>query len=96
MNIQFLTDEIPPPAALRTFRERLGLSQSELAADLGFSPNKGPTTVRDWEIGARAGAPFAPTKTVWAAFRYLIILGILYQTDTDPEVLRQYLPHGIK
>lgn len=96
MNLENLPVEIPAPAVLREIREELGLSQSELAGALGFSPIKGPQNVRDWEHGRRDGKPYAPSGSAWAAFRYLVMLTVLYRSDDAEEdrrhKLRRLLP----
>lgn len=82
-----ISAQIPPPKDLRQIREHLGLSQPELSESLGFSPGKGPQTVRDWECGFRYGEPFAPTPLAWCALRYLLTVVEIYRglDKEDPE-----------
>lgn len=62
--------EIPCPDTLRRLREEMGLSQSELAAELGFAKN-GSEVVRGWECGIRNGQECRPTPLAWRALRFL-------------------------
>lgn len=65
-------DPVPAPDELRQLREEIGLSQAELATELGFGPN-GPDVVRAWEIGMRNGKPCAPTPLAWRCFRLIVV-----------------------
>lgn len=65
--------ETPPPDTLRQLREELGLSQAELAAELGFTKN-GAAVVRGWEAGKRNGIPCAPTPLAWRCLRLIVVL----------------------
>ncbi len=89
--------DIPQPADLRRLREEIGLSQKELAAELGFKKN-GHNVIRDWEAGERDGEPFAPSWLAWRCFRLLVIAWRAtrlpkaraweYVYDNLPEVMR--------
>lgn len=62
------------------------LSQTELAGAIGFAPG-GAKTIRSWEDGERDGQPFRPTPTAWAAFRYLVILTMIFRDRHGPADL---------
>ena len=67
--------EIPPPDYLRKLREWLGLSQTELAEELGFAKH-GHDVIRGWEMGQRNGQECRPTGLAWKAFRGLAIISL--------------------
>jgi transcriptional regulator with XRE-family HTH domain len=92
--------ETPSPDDLRRIRERLGLSQRELADALGFTPN-GTATIRAWETGERDGTPFRPTPLAVMALRYLDALVLVYNQIPydDPisqEKIRTVLPESLR
>lgn len=62
--------EIPDAATLRRLREEIGLSQYELAEELGF---KDLDVIRRWETGAHSGKPYAPTPLAWRCFRLMVV-----------------------
>lgn len=70
---------IPCSTELRVIRERLGLSQDELASALGFLQN-GERTVRSWE----QDPDFRPTPLAWSALRYLLMVVEIYR-EMDKE-----------
>jgi DNA-binding transcriptional regulator YiaG len=74
-----VTTAIPDAGKLREIRERLGLSQPELAAALGFGVN-GDRTVRSWE----QDTDFRPTPLAWAALRYMLMVVEIYR-EIDKE-----------
>lgn len=57
-------------------RERLGMSQHELADELGFSAN-GPNVVRRWEHDP----DFQPTPLAWRALRMIYLLVVALEND---------------
>jgi DNA-binding XRE family transcriptional regulator len=65
--------DIPDGATLRQLREEIGLSQTELADELGFKES-GADVVRAWEKGERSGKPCHPTPLAWRCFRLIVIL----------------------
>lgn len=67
-----LSSEIPTPEILRQLREEIGLSQSELASELGFTKN-GADVVRGWESGIRNGQKCHPTNLAWRCFRLIVV-----------------------
>ena len=64
---------IPDGATLRRLREEIGLSQSELADELGFKEGSGADIVRAWEKGERSGKPCHPTPLAWRCFRLMVV-----------------------
>jgi DNA-binding transcriptional regulator YiaG len=71
---------IPTNSQLRQIREHLGLSQAELASALGFRPQRGEHTVREWETDP----DFHPTPLAWCALRYMLMVVEIYR-ETDAE-----------
>lgn len=65
--------EIPDGATLRALREEIGLSQAELAEELGFKAN-GADVVRAWELGVRNAKPCHPTPLAWRCFRLMVAI----------------------
>ncbi len=93
----FLSFEIPDGDTLRQLREEIGLSQPELAAELGFKES-GADVIRAWEKGERGGKPCHPTPLAWRCFRLLAVSWRAtrlpksgaweYVYDNLPEVMR--------
>lgn len=81
--------EVPEPDRLRVMRERLGLSQAELADLLGFKPGSGKSLVRAWEQGMRGGEPCAPTPLAWRCFRIFYVASLALEMASraglDPD-----------
>jgi len=70
---------IPGHDELRQIRERLGLSQTELAVILWANP-KSAHVVRSWETNPDH---FRPTPLVWTALRFLLLAVEVYR-ELDP------------
>lgn len=73
-----VTTAIPGPQDLRRIRERLGLSQAELAAALGFAAS-GERRVRAWE----SSEDDAPTPLAWTALRMMLMV---VETSKEPSI----------
>jgi transcriptional regulator with XRE-family HTH domain len=69
---------------LRLIREKMGLSQDELAAALGFGEN-GRHIIRAWEHGEKDGKPFAPTPLAFNCLRYLSVLAKIADESSPIE-----------
>lgn len=76
---EIISFDVPAPAALRRIREGLGLSQAELAEELGFGRH-GEHVVRFWESGSRYGKPYAPTPLAWRALRFMTLTVEAYRS----------------
>lgn len=76
--------EVPGADTLRRLREYLGLSQSELAAELGFG-RTGEHVVRRWE---QDPDHYRPTPLAWTALRLTVIAVQAYRTLTEDNPVR--------
>lgn len=74
-----ITTSIPDADSLRQIRERLGLSQTELAVILWANP-KSAHVVRSWETNPDH---FRPTPLAWTALRFLLLAVEVYR-ELDP------------
>lgn len=74
-----VTEEVPSGDGLRQIRERIGLSQTELAQAL-FKNAKNAHVVRKWETDREH---FRPTPLAWTALRYLLVTVEVYR-ELDP------------
>lgn len=69
-----ISADIPTADHLRRIRKDIGISQAELAQAIGLS--KQTTVVHEWEAGMTK-----PTKTQWAAVRFLYAAVLLESGD---------------
>lgn len=89
--------KIPPAGELKRIRESLGLTQSQLAAAIGFGPN-GERTVWQWENDDG----FKPTGLAWSAVRYLAGLADAHRAAKGANMpllaarIREMLPEAMR
>ncbi len=90
--------EIPDGDTLRQLREEIGLSQYDLAEELGFRPINGAQIIRAWEAGVRNGAPCHPTPLAWRCFRLLVMScrACCMPAPDAREYIRAHLSDGVK
>ena len=81
--------EIPDGESLRSLREEIGLSQNELADELGFKES-GADVIRAWEKGVRNGAQCRPTPLAWRCFRMLVVSVRAVKLD-EAGLIKSYL-----
>ena len=89
------------PAEALALRKRLGLSQLELAAALGFAnPANGARKIRAWEEGRRGLQDYPPPPTAAATMRYLESIYIVSRMPAVPigvrDKLKSALPENVR